>query len=100
MQIKMFAAAAAAIALSFARPFALAQTSGAGDGLDLPRRPGKHVAFLKWLDHQDRMSSAAGIARDSFMPIPMATAGTDVVVYPVTTEVQDALVDLFRRRWA
>ena len=92
MRIKILAAAAAAIAFAFTAP-ASAQTAGRSLVSIYHVAPGHHIAFLKWLDHQDQMSAAAGIAKGQLYAHTDGDSWDYVVVYPVNTEAQDAAVD-------
>jgi hypothetical protein len=92
MRVKMFAAAAAAIAFTFAAP-APAQTAGRSLVSIYHVAPGQHIAFLKWLDQQDQMSAAAGIAKGQLYAHTDGDSWDYVVVYPVNTEAQDAAFD-------
>ena len=88
----MITAAAAAIALAFAAP-APAQTAGRALVSIYHVAPGQHIAFLKWLDQQDRISAAAGIAKGQLYVHTDGDSWDYVVVYPVNSEAQDAAFD-------
>ena len=92
MRIKMLAAAAAAIAFAFTAS-ASAQTAGRSLVSIYHVAPGQQIGFLKWLDHQDQMSAAAGIAKGQLYAHTDGDSWDYVVVYPVNTEAQDAAVD-------
>ncbi len=92
MRIKMLAAAAAAIAFAFTAP-ASAQTAGRSLVSIYRVAPGQQIGFLKWLDHQDQMAAAAGIAKGQLYVHTDGDSWDYVVVYPVNTEAQDAAVD-------
>jgi len=55
--------------------------------------PGHHVAFLKWMDQQDRISAAAGVPRGQLYVHRDGDSWDYVVVSPETTEAQDAAVE-------
>lgn len=92
MPIKMIPAAAAAIALAFATP-AAAQTTARSLVSIYHVAPGQHIAFLKWLDQQDQMSAAAGIAKGQLYVHTDGDSWDYVVIFPVNTEAQDAAFD-------
>jgi len=92
MRIKMITAAAAALACAFTTP-ALAQTSGKAIVSIYHVAPGQQVGFLKWLDQQDRISAAAGIAKGQLYAHTDGDSWDYVVVNPVTTDAQDAAFD-------
>ena len=74
MKLKLALAAAAAIACTFTTP-AAAQQAGRAIVQIYHVAPGQHVAFLKWLDQQDRVAAAAEWQRVSCMPTQTVTAG-------------------------
>ena len=89
---------AAAVALaSFATP-ALAQASGKAIVSIYHVAPGKQVGFLKWLDQQDRIAAAAGIAKGQLYAHTDGDSWDYVVVNPVTTEAQDDAFDAAGKR--
>jgi len=92
MLTKMIPAAAAAIALAFATP-AVAQTAGRSLVSIYHVAPGQHISFLKWLDQQDQMSAAAGIAKGQLYVHTDGDSWDYVVVFPVNSEAQDAAFD-------
>ena len=92
MRIKILAAAAAAIAFAFTAPTS-AQTAGRSLVSIYHVAPGQQIGFLKWLDHQDQMAAAAGIAKGQLYAHTDGDSWDYVVVYPVNTEAQDAAVD-------
>lgn len=97
MRIKMLAAAAAAIAFAFTAP-ASAQTAGRSLVSIYRVAPGQQIGFLKWLDHQDQMAAAAGIAKSQLYVHTDGDSWDYVVVYPVNTEAQDAAVDAVAKK--
>lgn len=92
MHIKLFGALAAAAALALAGP-ASAQTAGRSLVSVYHVAPGQHIGFLKWLDHQDQMSAAAGIAKGQLYVHTDGASWDYVVIYPVNSEAQDAAFD-------
>ena len=92
MRFVTLTAAAAAIACALATPVS-AQTSGTAIVAIYHVAPGQQVAFLKWLDQQDRVSAAAGIAKGQLYAHTDGDSWDYVVVNPVTTEAQDAAFD-------
>ena len=92
MPIKALSAAVAAIALAFAAP-ATAQTAGRSLVSIYHVAPGQHIGFLKWLDHQDQMSAAAGIAKGQLYVHTDGASWDYVVISPVNSEAQDAAFD-------
>ncbi len=92
MRIFTLTAAAAALACAFATP-ALAQASGRAIVSIYHVAPGKQVGFLKWLDQQDRIAAAAGIAKGQLYAHTDGDSWDYVVVNPVTTEAQDDAFD-------
>ncbi len=92
MRIFTLTAAAAALACAFATP-ALAQASGRAIVSIYHVAPGKQVGFLKWLDQQDRIAAAAGIAKGQLYAHTDGDSWDYVVVNPVTTQAQDDAFD-------
>lgn len=87
-------AVAAAAALAFAVPgAALAQTPGKAIVSIYHVAPGHQVAFLKWLDQQNRVSAAAGVPGGQLYAHTDGDSWDYVVIAPVTTEAQDAAFD-------
>lgn len=92
MGIKLAFAGAAALALSIPT-VANAQVAGRSLVSIYHVAPGQHIGFLKWLDHQDQMAASAGVAKGQLYVHTDGDSWDYVVVYPVTTEAQDAAVD-------
>jgi membrane-bound lytic murein transglycosylase B len=92
MKFKLGLAAAAAIACTFATP-AAAQEAGRAIVQIYHVAPGQHVAFLKWLDQQDRVAAAAGVARGQLYAHTDGDSWDYLVISPATTEAQDAAID-------
>ena len=92
MHRKILGAAATAVALAFAAPVS-AQTAGRSLVSVYHVAPGQHIGFLKWLDHQDQMSAAAGIAKGQLYVHTDGASWDYVVIYPVNSEAQDAAFD-------
>jgi membrane-bound lytic murein transglycosylase B len=92
MRFITLTAAAAALACAIATP-ALADTSGKAIVAIYHVAPGKHVGFLKWLDQQDRIAAAAGIAKGQLYAHTDGDSWDYVVINPVTTEAQDNAFD-------
>jgi len=92
MRIKMAFAAAAALTCAFATPVA-AQDAGKALVSIYHVAPGQQVGFLKWLDQQDRISAAAGVAKGQLYAHTDGDSWDYVVIYPVNTDAQDAAFD-------
>ena len=92
-----FAAAAAALACTFAAP-AASQAPGQGIVAIYHVAPGHHVEFLKWLDQQDRIATAAGVPRGQFYAHTDGDSWDYLVINPVTTPAQDAALEAAGRR--
>ena len=92
MRLRHVIAAAAALTLIPAAP-AVAQTPGTGIIAIYHVAPGRHVEFLKWLDQQDRIASAAGVPRGQFYAHTDGDSWDYLVINPVTTPAQDAALD-------
>lgn len=92
MKLKFAMAAAVAISCAFAAP-ATGQVAGRAIVQIYHVAPGQHVAFLKWLDQQDRVATAAGIPRGQFYAHTDGDSWDYLVISPVTTEAQDAAMD-------
>jgi membrane-bound lytic murein transglycosylase B len=92
MKFRFALAAAAAIACTFAAP-ATGQVPGRAIVQIYHVAPGQHVAFLKWLDQQDRVAAAAGIPRGQFYAHTDGDSWDYLVISPATTEAQDAAMD-------
>jgi hypothetical protein len=92
MRFITLTAAAAALACAFATP-ASADPSGKALVSIYHVAPGQQAGFLKWLDRQDRISAAAGIAKGQLYAHTDGDSWDYVVVYPVTTAAQDDAFD-------
>lgn len=88
---------ASAVALGFTAPAAAADPGKAIVSL-YHVAPGQQVGFLKWLDQQDRISDAAGIARSQLYAHTDGDSWDYMVIYPVTTEAQDKATDAAAKR--
>lgn len=89
--IRNFAfAAAAALAVALATP---AQAAPKSIVSIYHVAPGQQLGFLRWLDQQDRISTAAGVAKGQLYAHTDGDSWDYVVIYPVTTDAQDAAVD-------
>ena len=60
--------------------------------------PGHHVEFLKWMDQQDRVSAAAGLARGRLYAHIDGDSRDYLVIKPINTPAQDAAVDAAGKR--
>jgi membrane-bound lytic murein transglycosylase B len=89
---KLLLAAAAAFACTFTTP-AAAQAPGQAIIAIYHVAPGRHVEFLHWLDQQDRVAAAAGVARGQFYAHTDGDSWDYLVINPVTTPAQDAAVE-------
>lgn len=92
MRIKMLFAATAALAFAFAAPASAAEPGVAIVSI-YHVAPGQQVAFLKWMDQQDRISAAAGVAKGQLYVHMDGDSWDYLVVNPETTEAEDAAVD-------
>ena len=97
MRFITLTAAAVALACASATP-AMAQPSGRAIVSIYHVAPGHQVAFLKWLDQQDQIAAAAGIAKGQLYAHTDGDSWDYVVVNPVTTEAQDAAFDAAGKR--
>ena len=89
MSSKMFVAAAAALACAFATP-AAAQAPGKSIVSIYHVAPGHQVAFLKWIDQQNRISAAAGLPGGQLYAHTDGDSWDYVIIAPATTDAQDA----------
>ena len=89
MSSKMFVAAAAALACAFATPV-VAQTPAKSIVSIYHVAPGHQVAFLKWIDQQNRISAAAGLPAGQLYAHTDGDSWDYVIIAPATTEAQDA----------
>ncbi|MBA3667498.1 MAG: hypothetical protein H0W65_07235 [Sphingomonas sp.] len=60
--------------------------------------PGQQANFLKWMDQQDRISTAAGIAKGQLYAHTDGDSWDYLVINPVTSEAQDAAFDAAGRK--
>jgi membrane-bound lytic murein transglycosylase B len=97
MRIKMLLAAAAALGCALAAP-ASAQVPGQAIIAIYHVAPGQHVNFLRWLDQQDRIATAAGVARGQFYAHLDGDSWDYLMINPVTTPAQDAAVEAAGKR--
>jgi hypothetical protein len=88
----MFFAAAAAFACAFATP-AAAQSPAKSIVSIYHVAPGHQVAFLKWIDQQNRISAAAGLPGGQLYAHTDGDSWDYVIIAPVTTDAQDAAFD-------
>ena len=97
MTIKL--AFAAAAALAFAMP-SVATAQEAPESIVSVYRvaPGPHIAFLKWVAHQDEMAVAAGVAKGQLYVHTSGDSWDYMVVAPQTTKAQDDAVDAVARK--
>lgn len=92
MTSKLFAAAAAAIALSFTTPTVAAEPGKAIVSL-YHAAPGQQVTLLKWMAAQDRAAAAAGVAVSKIYVHMQGDSWDYLVINPMTTDAQDAAVE-------
>jgi ABC-type glycerol-3-phosphate transport system substrate-binding protein len=92
MTKKLFAAVAAACALSFATPGVAADPGKAIVSL-YRAAPGQQLALLKWMAGQDRAAAAAGVAPAQIYVHTSGDSWDYLVINPQTTEAQDEAVD-------
>jgi membrane-bound lytic murein transglycosylase B len=92
MKSKLALAAAAAIACTFAAP-AASQQAGRAIVQIYHVAPGQHVSFLKWLNQQDQVAAAAGVAKGQLYAHTDGDSWDYLVISPATTEAQDAAID-------
>lgn len=97
MRMKSLLAAAAALTFAFAAP-ASAQVAGQAIIAIYHVAPAQHVNFLKWLDQQDRIATAANIPRGQFYAHMDGDSWDYLVINPVTTPAQDAAVEAAGKR--
>ena len=90
--MRKFAAFAAAAALCLWAAPALADPGRAIVAI-YHVAPGQQLAFLKWLDQQDRISVAAGVPRGQLYAHTDGDSWDYLMINPVTTEAQDAAFD-------
>lgn len=88
----MFAALAAACALSFAAPTLAAEPGRAIVSL-YRAAPGQQLALLKWMAAQDRAAAAAGVAPSQIYVHTSGDSWDYLVINPQTTEAQDDAMD-------
>ena len=92
MRFITLTATATAVALAFATPVS-AQPTDKGIVSIYHCAPGQQAGFLKWLDQQDRISAAAGIAKGQLYAHTDGDSWDYVVVYPMNTPAQDDAFD-------
>ena len=92
MRFITLTAAAAALAMAFAAP-ASAQPNDKAIVSIYHCAPGQQGDFLKWLDQQDRISAAAGIAKGQLYAHTDGDSWDYVVIYPANTAAQDDAFD-------
>ena len=97
MKLKFAIAAAAAIACTFAAPVA-AQRQNEALVQIYHVAPGQHIAFLRWLDRQDRIAAAAGVPKAQLYAHMDGDSWDYLVINPVTTPAQDEAQDAAARR--
>jgi membrane-bound lytic murein transglycosylase B len=90
-------AAAAALVCISTSP-ASAQPAGQGIVAIYHVAPGHQVDFLKWLDQQDRIAAAAGVARGQLYAHMDGDSWDYLVINPVTTPAQDAALEAAGKR--
>ena len=88
---------AAAATLAFAAPATAAEPGKAIVSI-YRIAPGLQTGFLKWLDQQDRVSTAAGIAKAQLYAHTDGDSWDYMVIYPVTTEAQDKASEAAARK--
>lgn len=92
--MKLGLAVAAAAAVVCALPSSVsAQPAGQGIIAIYHVAPGHHVDFLKWLDQQDRIAAAAGVARGQLYAHMDGDSWDYLVINPQTTPAQDAAIE-------
>jgi membrane-bound lytic murein transglycosylase B len=87
--MKLLVAAAAALSCALAAP-ASAQVAGQAVIAIYHVAPGQHVNFLKWLEQQDRLATAAGVPRGQLYAHMDGDSWDYLVIGPMTTPAQDA----------
>ena len=92
MRFITLTAAAAALAMTFAAPASAQPTNKAIVSI-YHVAPGQQAGFLKWLDQQDRISAAAGIAKGQLYAHTDGDSWDYVVIYPANTPAQDDAFD-------
>lgn len=92
MTFKHLATAAAALSLTIASPVIAAEPNIAIISI-YHVAPGQQLAFLKWMDQQDRISAAAGVAKGQLYAHVDGDSWDYLVVNPETTEAEDAALD-------
>lgn len=97
MRMRSLFAAAAALTCMLAAP-ASAQVAGQAIIAIYHVAPGQQVNFLKWLDRQDRIATAANIPRGQFYAHMDGDSWDYLVINPVTTPAQDAAVEAAGKR--
>jgi len=92
MTKNLFAAVAAACALSFAAPAISADPGKAVVSL-YRAAPGQQLALIKWMAAQDRAAAAAGVAPSQIYVHTSGDGWDYLVINPQTTDEQDKAVD-------
>jgi membrane-bound lytic murein transglycosylase B len=95
--MKLLVAAAAALSCAFAAP-ASAQVAGQAMVAIYHVAPGQHVNFLKWLEQQDRLATAAGVPRGQLYAHMDGDSWDYLVIGPVATPAQDAATEAAGKR--
>lgn len=88
---------AVVVALGFTAPATAAEPGKAIVSL-YHVAPGQQSGFLQWLDQQDRIADAAGVAKSQLYAHTDGDSWDYMVIYPVTTEAQDKATDAAARR--
>jgi hypothetical protein len=92
MRMKVFTAAATALAFAIAAP-ASAQSAGRQTISLYHAAPGHQVMLLKWIAQQDRVAAAAGVAPGQLYVHTDGDSWDYMVVFPQTTPAQDDAID-------
>jgi len=97
--MKLSFTVAAAAVLAFAAPgVASAQEPGRAIIAIYHVAPGHQVEFLKWLDQQDRIATAAGVPKGQLYAHTDGDSWDYLAINPVTTAEQDAAFDAAGKR--
>lgn len=91
--------AATVLAFAAAGP-ALAQAAAPGRAIVSIYHvaPGQQLAFLRWMDQQDKVNAAGGVARGQLYAHTDGDSWDYLFISPATTPAQDAAVDAAGRR--
>ena len=95
--MKFAIAIATSIALGFTAPASAAEPGKAIVAL-YHVAPGQQAAFLKWLDRQDQIAAAAGVAKGQLYAHMDGDSWDYMVIGPVTTEAQDKATEAAGKR--